>query len=324
MQLSSSYTRHTYSGFEPSQAFDVIYGGRFEHRLLSGRCATMEHQRLVVGDVRLETGSYDFPVVAQGNMPTDAVCVGFVAGGSEQTRYNTLSIDEDEIQVYPRSADLLYDARGASRWITLTVSDDKLQQVALVRTGRPLELPTKSAASVRLMHGGRFLLTRLADDAMALARSLEPIGGIAPDLADAMSGSLLAGYVDALFRAGADFHVSKSTAAERHYLLILACERLVTSGQDTNIAIAEIAQRSGYSRRALELIFRQSVGMSPGRWFRNVRLNGALRDLIMPTETCSVSEIAARWGFRHFSRFSQQYRAVYGESPSQTLNRARG
>ncbi|MBF6989606.1 hypothetical protein [Cupriavidus sp. IK-TO18] len=52
MQLPLTYLRHTYSGFEPSQAFDVIYGGRFEHRLLSAQRATMGHQRLVVGNVR--------------------------------------------------------------------------------------------------------------------------------------------------------------------------------------------------------------------------------------------------------------------------------
>lgn len=321
MQLPFTYLRHTYSGFEPSQAFDVIYGGRFEHRLLSAQRATMEHQRLVVGNVRVETGSYDFPVIAQGNMPPDAICVGFVAAGSERTRYNTLSIDEDEIQVYPQGAELLYDARGASRWITLTVPEEAMQEVALARTGRPLVLPTRESASVRLAPGGRFLLTRLADDAMALARSLEPFGGIGPNLADAMSGALLAGYVDSLFNVG--FRPGKTTAAERHYHLILACERLVMTGEDPNVAIAQIARRSGYSLRGLELIFRRSVGMTPSRWFLNVRLNGALRDLITPMQTISVSEIAMKWGFRHLSRFSEQYRKAFGESPSQTLTRAR-
>jgi len=323
VKTSSSYLRHTYSGFEPSKAFDVIYGGSFEHRLRSGRCATMEHQRLVVGDLRLETGSYDFPVVAQGNMPHDAICVGFVAAGSELTRYNTQAIQEDEIQVYPEGVELLYDARGASRWITLTVSESDLQQSAMRRTGRALLLP-KAAESVRLAQGGRFLLTRLADDAMTLARSLEPVGGIGPDLANAMSASLLSGYVDALLKADAACRPGKSSATERHYHLILACERLILSGEDTNVAIAEIARRSGYSLRALELIFRGSVGMTPSRWFLNIRLNGALRDLITPAQSSTVSEIAMKWGFRHFSRFSEQYRKVFGEAPSQTLSRARG
>jgi len=88
------------------------------------------------------------------------------------------------------------------------------------------------------------------------------------------------------------------------------------------VNLSELAQQSGYSLRSLELIFRRSVGMTPGRWFTNIRLNGALRDLIAPTPGCSVTDVATRWGFRHLSRFAEQYRNAFGELPSQTLARA--
>lgn len=39
----------------------------------------------------IETGSYDFPVVACGVMPPNALCIGLVANGAESTRYNTTS-----------------------------------------------------------------------------------------------------------------------------------------------------------------------------------------------------------------------------------------
>ncbi|WP_134531396.1 helix-turn-helix domain-containing protein [Budvicia aquatica] len=63
--------------------------------------------------------------------------------------------------------------------------------------------------------------------------------------------------------------------------------------------------------------------MPPGKWFLNMRLNGALRDLLMATANCSVSSIATRWGFQHLSRFSEQYRKTFGEYPSHTLVRNR-
>jgi len=34
-----------------------------------------------------------------------------------------------------------------------------------------------------------------------------------------------------------------------------------------------------------------------------------------------VQEMAARWGFWHLSRFSSDYRTLFGETPSQTLRR---
>ncbi|MFI7838865.1 helix-turn-helix domain-containing protein [Pseudomonas asiatica] len=67
-----------------------------------------------------------------------------------------------------------------------------------------------------------------------------------------------------------------------------------------NVQLDAIAARSGYGRRALELIFNRTTGMPPGRWFMNIRLNGALRDLLEGAPGCNIADVASRWGFRHF------------------------
>ncbi|CAB3809586.1 hypothetical protein LMG27177_06839 [Paraburkholderia fynbosensis] len=322
MQTDSTYLRHTYSGFGPSQAFDVVSGGRFEHRLLSSKLANMVHQRLTLGDIVIETGCYDFPVIANGCMPRNSVCIGLMADGAEITRVNTASIHADEIQIYPRGAELLYHAAGTSRWINFNVPEGRLQKVATVRRGRPLKLPTRSAASVPLKRGGRAALALLVDDAMSLARSLEP-DGMAPDLAREMSDAMVDAYASALCDAQIPTTASTSSTADRHHRLILACERLAMSSDETDLALVQVAERSGYSLRSLQLIFRRSVGMTPGRWFMNIRLNGALRDLLTPTEDCSVTDVARKWGFHHLSRFAYHYRTMFGELPSETLRRAR-
>nr|BFE68907.1 hypothetical protein GCM10020092_022080 [Actinoplanes digitatis] len=38
-----------------------------------------------------------------------------------------------------------------------------------------------------------------------------------------------------------------------------------------------------------------------------------------PTTGVTVAMIANRWGFTHLGRFSTDYRAAYGTSPSRTL-----
>jgi transcriptional regulator GlxA family with amidase domain len=62
-----------------------------------------------------------------------------------------------------------------------------------------------------------------------------------------------------------------------HLRTIVVCERLAKSREVVEADLAEIARRSGYTRRSLELIFKRSVGASPGRWFVNIRPRGALR-----------------------------------------------
>jgi len=319
------YQRLTYSGLEPSQAFDVVYGGHFEHRLLSARQSTFEHQRLLLESMRVETGRYDFPVIARGAMPLDTICIGMVVDGIDTTRYNTLSIDANEIQVYPQGVDLLYHAAGPSRWILFAVSESTLQGAARAGNGRPLFLPRREAVSWRIPREGRRHLAQLADDAFAIGRRLEP-EGMSSALASEIAGELTTGLVEALSQGNA-VQSARNTrglaAARSHFHLVLACERLAISVEDVHVGLDDIARRSGYSRRALELIFKRSVGMPPGRWFINMRLNGALRDLLTPTPDCSVGEVATRWGFRHLPRFAEQYRHAFGELPRQTLSRAR-
>lgn len=320
MHNKASFQRYSYSGLDPSLACDVVYGGHFEHRLISARHSNMAHQRLTSKEVVLETGSYDFPVVACGVMPKDMLCVGMVAQGAELTRYNTTSIDADEIQVYSPGADLLYQAAGSSRWITLVLPQTLMQSVAIARTGRPIKLPAEEATSIRLSRGGRAKLAQMADDALALARGLEPTG-ISNVLADSIFQSLLDGYVDALSES-TQSDQRRMNSARQHLRLVLACERLAMTADVLDVELDEIARRSGYSRRALELIFNRTIGMPPGRWFLNIRLNGVMRDLLTAPHDCHVADVAASWGFQHFSRFAYQYRRVFGELPSQTLKRA--
>jgi transcriptional regulator GlxA family with amidase domain len=64
--------------------------------------------------------------------------------------------------------------------------------------------------------------------------------------------------------------------------------------------------------------------MGPKALMTAMRLSGARRALLDPTQTTTVTAVALRWGFLEFGRFSMQYRQRYGEVPSETLRRARG
>ncbi|MFR0693555.1 helix-turn-helix transcriptional regulator [Enterobacterales bacterium AE_CKDN230030158-1A_HGKHYDSX7] len=315
-----SYQRFSFAGLDLSLAFDVIYGGHFEHRLASAREAHLDHQRLSLGCTLLESGHYDFPVIARGVMPDDVICVGLMANGADLTRYNTAAIDNDEIQLYPPGADLLYHASGPSRWINFSLPRDRLQEAAIARAGRPLKLPKRHALSIRLRAGGRARLVQLADDALALGRHLSSMS-ISPALAGGICSGLIDGYAAELADATLEDEV-RMTSTRRHFHLVLACERLALRDELLEIELDDIARRSGYSRRALELIFKRTVGMSPGRWFLNIRLNGVMRDLLTAPPACRITDVATQWGFRHFSRFAYQYQRAFGELPRETLRRA--
>ncbi|WP_246282274.1 helix-turn-helix domain-containing protein [Paraburkholderia caffeinitolerans] len=256
-------------------------------------------------------------------MPREALCLGFMAEGGITTRCNTTAMGDDDIQIYPAGVDLLYHAAGSSRWVNFLVPEEQVQKTALRRMGQTLELPRRAMTSLRLPPRSRATLTVLTTDALGLAERLASTGDIATELADTIGQSLVDAYVDALCDAAPAGKSGRTPAEERHHRLILACERLVLSGEMADFSLADIARRSGYTQRSLQMIFKNSVGMTPGRWFMNARLNGALRDLLSAAPACTVATVAAKWGFRHMPRFSQYYRQAFGEIPSETLKRVR-
>jgi AraC-like DNA-binding protein len=87
----------------------------------------------------------------------------------------------------------------------------------------------------------------------------------------------------------------------------------------TPIKLSQLEERSGYSRRNLQLTFQQRFGCGPIQWIRRQRLEQARQDLLDPAADDSVAGIAQRYGFSSLAVFSRDFRACFGVPPSQLL-----
>ena len=85
------------------------------------------------------------------------------------------------------------------------------------------------------------------------------------------------------------------------------------------IKLSELENRSGYSRRNLQLAFQQRFGCGPIQWIRQQRLEQARQDLLRPEPGDTVAAVACRYGFSSLSAFSRDFRNHFGMRPSQVL-----
>ncbi|GAA4921880.1 AraC-like DNA-binding protein [Actinomycetospora succinea] len=92
------------------------------------------------------------------------------------------------------------------------------------------------------------------------------------------------------------------------------------------IGIEEIAAAAHIGVRGLQQSFRKQRQQTPLGYLRQVRLEGARRDLSAGHRgnRVTVSDIASRWHFANTGRFAGEYRRVFGCSPSQTLHASNG
>ncbi|GLS33951.1 Transcriptional regulator GlxA family, contains an amidase domain and an AraC-type DNA-binding HTH domain [Mesorhizobium albiziae] len=89
--------------------------------------------------------------------------------------------------------------------------------------------------------------------------------------------------------------------------------RLMEAHVDEPLTIAAIAKRTGVTARALEMIFRKSIGETPGAYYLRLRLNAARR-LVLDTRV-AMADIAARTGFSSAAAFSRAFSKTFGEAP---------
>ncbi|PWB35169.1 AraC family transcriptional regulator [Pseudomonas sp. SDI] len=95
-------------------------------------------------------------------------------------------------------------------------------------------------------------------------------------------------------------------------------------GPEDTLNLLELAKVAGVSLRQLQQAFKAYTGMPPAQWLRLRRLNSARRELLSRSAAeTTVAEVAMHWSFWHLGRFSNSYRALFRELPSETLKRAR-
>lgn len=86
--------------------------------------------------------------------------------------------------------------------------------------------------------------------------------------------------------------------------------------------VREICAAIGVSQRALRTCCQEQLGMSRIQYLWLRRMHLARQALALATPgTSTVTRIAGDHGFWELGRFAVEYRALFGDSPSETLSR---
>lgn len=111
-----------------------------------------------------------------------------------------------------------------------------------------------------------------------------------------------------------------SSSFMRRQRIVTRARDHVLAHRDQVVTVPELCEQLHVSRRTLQYCFEDVLGVSPIQFLRIIRLNGARRHLRENlSDSRTVRDVAADWGFWHFSQFSSDYRKLFGQSPSESL-----
>ncbi len=127
-----------------------------------------------------------------------------------------------------------------------------------------------------------------------------------------------------LERLGA-FQASAEREPRSHHSRRQALQRLykyIKQSGDYPLSISQMCTIACVSQRTLQYCFEQELGVSPVSFVRDGRLNAVRRVLLAQSEACAISDVALSFGFYHLGTFNYYYKRLFGETPSQTRERA--
>lgn len=200
---------------------------------------------------------------------------------------------------------------------TFSIRHSRLRELA-ESAGIKVNLVSTSAGGCQRKLPARVIrpLRRMTGEMLIAGSHAAP--RVARSVADAMESDLALQFISAFEHGLPQPRVSRSNR-NRALRRALAC---INEHRLETLSIEELCRQTSTSLSTLQRAFRDHFGLSPKQYLTTARLSGVRRALLDSREHRSIGDIAASWGFWHLSKFSADYKRMYGELPSATRRAA--
>lgn len=319
---SSAYSQLCLTGFDADALLGVVNGTRFEQRLLSGGLFHAQLQRLQFARCSLDCGAYTLPVFAQGGFGPEVMAIALAVQSSQPMWANGQEVACGRLMVFAEDHPL--DVRslpGHWQWCVLLLKRELLMETTLHRHGIEPLLPN---SGWRLLAPATAVNARLCTAILRVLEQASRWTGATPtSVVRATEGQVLGMFIDAMVEGMQPTPMARGDARVRQRELLARADMVMNERMGEDLDLAAWCAAIGIGGRQMERLFLQAHGVGPCRWYKLARLNEARRRLSVQQANISVTEVALAMGFTHLGRFSGEYRALFGESPMQTLAAAR-
>jgi AraC-like DNA-binding protein len=104
---------------------------------------------------------------------------------------------------------------------------------------------------------------------------------------------------------------------------LLKAKQFLHEHASDEINLEDVERAAGVSRFKLYEDFKKYFGISPTLYLKRFRLEAVRQALLEGGCNQNISAVAMRWGFNHLGRFSSDYKKLFLEMPSTTVERRR-
>jgi AraC-like DNA-binding protein len=241
----------------------------------------------------------------------------FALDSEHEISCNGHPMHDGAVALYRPGAEHFSYSKGGAKWVSLAVESRVLTQtIAALSGAEAWEFPENCKIfrpSPPTLQHLRSVIDRVHSAVDCESPAFQSDAG-----RRAVEQSLVTAIAQAVTERGCS--PATRSASMAHTQLVRSAHDFFRENLGRPIYIAELAAATRASERTLRKVFREFYGMSPVRYLSLLRMNQVRRALrVADPQTASVTGVAAQCGYWDMGRFAVQYKALFGEMPSQTL-----
>ena len=277
----------------------------------------VEATQIGMDRLRMQRFQVDLPQIATLVTAADRKSIGFLIEGSlSDLHHSGLKVAPGDILVYGN--DVLHQRSGSDfRYGTMSLPVEEFPVVCRAIIGREfLEKPRRT-----VVRPDPALMSRL----LKVQKVVGQLAHDVPDLLDqpqvrrALEQQLIHIMVRCLAEGAG---VQTTMGAIRHEGIMARFEEYFEANFDCPLYLPEICAAIGVAERTLRASCEEHLGMGRIRFLALRRMHLVQRALSRADpSSATVTRIVTDHGFWELGRFSVAYRALFGETPSETLRR---
>ena len=275
-----------------------------------------ELAQIELGQLWMQRGTESLPTISHGTVTARRAVTRFLTRQDQPSfQHNGMEVSPDEIVVADWSmAHRRYFV--PHHWGSMSLTPAALAAAGHALVGQELMVP----AVARIVRPRPELMSRLLslhEEAFRLAESPAKLSH--PEVARSLEQAL----IHAMVRCWTEgISVEQCSRVRNHSAVMGRFEDFLMANPDQPAYLAQVCAATGVSERTLRVCCQEHLGVNPIRYLWLRRMHLARRALMRADQKAvTVTEVATSNGFCELGRFSVQYRALFGESPSATLRR---
>jgi len=259
--------------------------------------------------INLQVGHYGAPYISNATIDKDRSGMVYKVNKDFPTTCIGYEIDSASFMFYGKNSEHIAINNGLCRWIYISFKPDYLEESLLDPLGARLDTRRNESSHLRCQAQASLdLLYEIVNEITEFANS-NPLIFQNTDVTKGMEWSLLDTQVLILSNTLNSSPKNTYRGKKSRESIIRQSIDFLKANSYEPIHVLDLCSALNVGMRTLYYTFREFFGISPIKYLRLVRYAKARRDPLKagPART-SVTDIAAKWRFWHFGRFSVEYK----------------